>query len=176
MRNKGNIPAPASWRYLTLTSFAGIDRKHYPRGLRYLAEGPFGLTVKKNMTGHRLAFCKPTLAFANNAPNEYVGGADCEANWNEWVTWNAGSIDSPFIRSARAPSKMKLVKCVAVSHCETPRTDLQTGKKLTLDLLLQVLHGTGVWKPERCAPAGEPRVGIHKGRKYRKKGGAFGWS
>jgi hypothetical protein len=57
---------------------------------------------------------------------------------------------------------MELVKCVTVSPVRQPRTDLQTEKKLTFDLFLQVLHRARVWQPERCAPAGEPGVGIDK--------------
>lgn len=32
------------------------------------------------------------------------------------MTWKAGDIDSAFVKSARAPSKMKFVKWVAVSR------------------------------------------------------------
>ena len=41
----GNTLGLATWRYLMLTSFAGIDRKHCPRGRRFLEGGPFGGTL-----------------------------------------------------------------------------------------------------------------------------------
>jgi hypothetical protein len=59
---------------------------------------------------------------------------------------------------------MKLFKCVAVSpyKLSTP-TDAGDSKMLTLNLLLQIFHGTWIWQPERCTPAGEPRVGTREG-------------
>lgn len=36
------------------------------------------------------------------------------AKLNEWVTWKAGERERPFVRSARAPSKRKLVRWVSV--------------------------------------------------------------
>lgn len=56
-----------------------------------------------------------TLALAKIAPKLYIDGDVCDANENECVTWNTGSIDSPFVRSARAPSKKKFVRCVSVN-------------------------------------------------------------
>jgi len=59
---------------------------------------------------------------------------------------------------------MKLFKCVAVSPYKLPTpTDVADSKMLTLNLLLQIFHGTRIWQPERCAPAGEPRVGTREG-------------
>ena len=48
--------------------------------------------------------------FAKTAPKLYDGGALWDASEKECVTWKAGSIERPFIRSARAPSKKKFVR------------------------------------------------------------------
>jgi len=45
-----------------------------------------------------------TFEFAKMAPKLYVGGAVCDANENEWVTWKAGVTDRTLVKSALAPS------------------------------------------------------------------------
>ena len=40
VRKNGDLPVPALLRYLTVTSFAGIDQRHFPHGQRCLVKGP----------------------------------------------------------------------------------------------------------------------------------------
>ena len=58
---------------------------------------------------------------AKTAPRLYWEGEleVVEPNAKEWVTWKAGFIDKAFVRSARAPSNIKLVRWVAEfkSYC-----------------------------------------------------------
>jgi hypothetical protein len=63
--------------------------------------------------------------------------------------------------------------CVILGSCPKQMTD---DKMPTFDLFLQVLHSAWVWKSERCAPAGEARVGIRERGKRREKGRVLGWS
>ena len=53
-RANGNIPVPAPWKYVMVTSSVGIVRRRYLRGRRYPGEGPFGeMLAGKNGQGWR---------------------------------------------------------------------------------------------------------------------------
>lgn len=61
----------------------------------------------------RIVISNLTLASANTTPRLYVGGAVAEPRAKEWVSWKAGFMETAFVMSARAPSKMKFVRWVA---------------------------------------------------------------
>lgn len=100
-----DLPMLAFLSHYLQTILGSVGRSRFHRDRPHLAGKAVKDMVMTDKAGKTEAR-ERTCWFANTAPKLYEGVDACEPSAKECVTWKRGFMERPFVRSARAPSKL----------------------------------------------------------------------